>query len=508
MKISFSKVKWEYASEEGLNWLADFDNETAEGFLFKHSKYKKIFNVKDKVYVKEVNYRGIKSVIKFFHGGNAVREGKIALELERRGISIPNIYAFGVVRNFLSLKQDIMISEAVSSSKTLDEFLDRDFPKLSAPDKQSIIKNFSHFLRQLHDKGVLHKDLHPKNILVQDNGEIFRFVLVDLDKVVIRDKGLKWEEKAKQMGIFLSIFWISCGLIKRIRFLKYYLNNDVCPKNKKILQDIVHYAMINYRKNRKRRAKQCIRTNTEFLKQKFRDAVVYLFRSPESEYLLSSLLDNENISKGFKNNNIIKVSDFITYSKHYTIEKCPKKEGGRIAKYLSPRNRWSIIWQFPTNIMAIPTPLLCIEKRRGIFGDGLGYIFSKNIHDAIPIKDAWPVLNHTGKKRLCAKLGIIIGSLHQFGVYFGGLELDKIFIRKLNNKEKLYLSSIGRTSILNGLSEKHARKDILTLLADVKKVEDNEGYTEILLYCWMKWCGFQLNLGDDHYIKIILSNLK
>lgn len=60
-----------------------------------------------------------------------------------------------------------------------------------------VVRSAGHAVRDLHDAGIEHADLHPKNLLLTADG---RVVVLDLDRAVAHDRPLGAEARAKNLA--------------------------------------------------------------------------------------------------------------------------------------------------------------------------------------------------------------------------------------------------------------------------------------------------------------------
>jgi tRNA A-37 threonylcarbamoyl transferase component Bud32 len=101
----------------------------------------------------------------------ARREWQLAMRLEALGVPVVRHVAHGERWNWLGLRESILVTEGFDG-RPLDE----------APEVPPAA--VMEFVGQLHERGVLHQDLHPGNILAR--AEPLEFRLLDLDKTKIQ----------------------------------------------------------------------------------------------------------------------------------------------------------------------------------------------------------------------------------------------------------------------------------------------------------------------------------
>ncbi|EXX62554.1 Cdc15p [Rhizophagus irregularis DAOM 197198w] len=104
----------------------------------------------------------------------AIKEIAYELKLQREMPCRDNIIKFHVIANFESDDQDdlfkrYLIVMEYADSGTLKDYLKKTFNNLTWDDKYNIAYQLSCAVSCLHDEGIIHRDLHPGNILVHRN---------------------------------------------------------------------------------------------------------------------------------------------------------------------------------------------------------------------------------------------------------------------------------------------------------------------------------------------------
>ena len=122
----------------------------------------------------------------------ARREWRLALRLEALGVPVVRHVAHGERWNWLGLRESILVTEGFDG-RPLDEA--PDIPPAAVME----------FVGQLHERGVLHEDLHPGNILARAKPVEFR--LLDLDKTKLQSvvSAAEREDNLAFLGISLRL---------------------------------------------------------------------------------------------------------------------------------------------------------------------------------------------------------------------------------------------------------------------------------------------------------------
>ncbi len=95
-----------------------------------------------------------------------LKEWEIAVRLKEINVPTYSPIAFGIERQYGLIKKTYFISEKIPNAVTVKEFLSKN-RNLSSENRKSLIKSFSDFILTVHMAGVVHMDLHWKNILVK-----------------------------------------------------------------------------------------------------------------------------------------------------------------------------------------------------------------------------------------------------------------------------------------------------------------------------------------------------
>lgn len=116
-------------------------------------------------------------VYSFFRKPKAVRAYENALELLKRGVATPEPVGYVLCGKGL-LEESYLVTLRSKFEHTFYDFRDG-----IIAGKEDLIAAFARYVAQVHDAGVLHKDLSPGNILYgKEKGE-WRFELVDVNRM-------------------------------------------------------------------------------------------------------------------------------------------------------------------------------------------------------------------------------------------------------------------------------------------------------------------------------------
>jgi len=498
MDIDLNSIQWEYFSDEGREWLSLIKATPLQAEPFKRSMHRGVFYLPEGIYIKIFYYSGIRSVIKHIIGGKACKDGKIALELQQRGINVPNVLAFGKKHNHLQLQEDLLITEEVPDIITLRDFTQECFPYLSSKNKRDVIRTFSSFIHQLHHTGVLHKDLNFGNILIQKNVGKYRFFLLDLDKVHLKQRQLTQKERIENLGSLLRMFWTFTSMSQKIRFLNYYDDYRQQKTDRSHLYAIRNQTLKIYYKKGRTRGRQCRSTHARFIKERIGSYTIFRVRNDQTKKILQHLLPNpesiiltgNNIKQnGFVTTTTIKIQDRQYVLKRYVYNGWFSRIKNTLCHSMAART-WMTTFQFLMRKLLVPSPMICIEERPlGIARRS--YILSEVIENSQPLSDVLNVLNDSGIKRLLFQISIKIGWMHQVGCLHGDLSWDHILIQQSKTNPKIFLTHLDNSNVNRRIVLNRAKKDIDRFISDMKNRKIDQDQINMFIALWQKWAGFE-----------------
>lgn len=128
-----------------------------------------------------------KIVYRFFRKSKAQRSFEYADKLIELGIGTPKPIAYYEYTTPFLFKQSFYVSEQLDYDFTYRE-LTKDF---SIPDYDNILRAFTRFTYQLHQKNIHFLDHSPGNTLIKKKGAAYEFYLVDLNRMHFRPLDFK-----------------------------------------------------------------------------------------------------------------------------------------------------------------------------------------------------------------------------------------------------------------------------------------------------------------------------
>lgn len=136
-----------------------------------------------------------KIAYKYFRKSKARRSFEFATTLLQKGIGTPQPIAYFENHDFIGLKDSYYVSEHLYCDLTYRELVEiPDFP-----DHDKILRQFTRFSYDLHQKGVEFLDHSPGNTLIKKNAEgNYDFFLVDLNRMQFHES-MSFEIRMKNL---------------------------------------------------------------------------------------------------------------------------------------------------------------------------------------------------------------------------------------------------------------------------------------------------------------------
>ncbi len=121
-----------------------------------------------------------KIIYQYFRKSKAKRSFEYAKKLIENGIGTPEPIAYLENSDFIGLKDSYYVSEHLEADLTYRELVE--IPNY--PDSENILRQFTRFSYNMHQKGIEFKDHSPGNTLIKKNENgTYDFFLVDLNRM-------------------------------------------------------------------------------------------------------------------------------------------------------------------------------------------------------------------------------------------------------------------------------------------------------------------------------------
>lgn len=196
IKLMFSNAVTN--SKEVLYFINNFNS---KGILFGDGQRNKIklFELEGKtINIKSFKIPHLinKIAYKYFRKSKARRSFEYATILLKKGIGTPQPIAFFENYDFVGLKDSYYVSEHLQCDLTYRELVEiPDFP-----DNENILRQFTRFSFDLHEKGIEFLDHSPGNTLIKKTAEgDYDFFLVDLNRMNFHDN-MDFDSRMKNLS--------------------------------------------------------------------------------------------------------------------------------------------------------------------------------------------------------------------------------------------------------------------------------------------------------------------
>ncbi|MFN7099437.1 MAG: lipopolysaccharide kinase InaA family protein [Flavobacterium sp.] len=195
-----TKFKFSHAVKNSRDILSLIKNFSTSGQLFGNGQRNviKLFDIEGvTVNIKSFKIPNIinKVAYRYFRKSKARRSYEYATILLEKGIGTPQPMAFLENFNFIGLQDSYYVSEHLDADLTYRELVE--IPDY--PDHDNILRQFTRFSYELHQKGIEFLDHSPGNTLIKkkEDGN-YEFFLVDLNRMEFHD-AMSFEMRMKNL---------------------------------------------------------------------------------------------------------------------------------------------------------------------------------------------------------------------------------------------------------------------------------------------------------------------
>jgi tRNA A-37 threonylcarbamoyl transferase component Bud32 len=494
-------IRWRYLNAEGRAWLEALPTENSPGQLIKASVRRWVLRFAPGVYLKEVQYHGARALAKSIAAGNACREGTMLLRLARLGVPVPEVLAFGSQRRCGILMRDVLITKEVEADGSLLHFMQKDHPGLEFRSKKQVTADFADFIRNLHDLGVIQRDLHIDNLMLRQSAAGTKFVLLDAQRVTIKARSLTSTERAENLAVLLCNFWSLAATTQCFRFLRCYGLGWKTAEERGRLQHIKRLALALSRSSWDAHARQSLTTNALFIKASRDGFAVCRMRRAEDARLLDRLLPDPDrmLEHGLllKDGRTVKAARVDIDGRHYFLKRYNCKGWGYRVRNAFRRSRakrvWLNTWGFWLRHLPVPQPLMCLEERHLRLLER-SYVLSEYVQDARPLNQVWEDLDEPQRRTALTHIAMLLGRIHRFGGAHGDLKWNNLLITSVNGKPRVTFSDLDGSRMIPATSRLKRIKDVRRFLRDLEERDTTGLYRELFLRTWRRWANGEPSL--------------
>jgi tRNA A-37 threonylcarbamoyl transferase component Bud32 len=503
MKIGLDGIHWRYFSEKAGSWPAIAGQPSVTGEPRKSSYNRCVLRLPQGIFIKQIRYWGMKSGLKTLWKGNAYKEWKMILELERRGVPVPEVLAFGTDRSKGLLKREILVTKEISKGISLADFIKNNYPRLDFREKLQFIESFALFIKHLHEAGIFHADLHLRNIFIHRNNGENSFVLLDLDRVRINPVQLSQRQRTANLALLLANFWTLGSLTERFRFLKCYNSQWRGTEGRNFIKNISRIAFKISHKNWRKKTKRCLSNNSRFVKEKVGAFKIYRARCPVTDQILRGLLPDPDhiLEQGeiLKNGKTVKAAKIELDGRLFFLKRYNCKGWKYQIRNSFRRSRalrtWRVTWGFAIRDLPVPKPLICLEERNFRLLRR-SFVLSEFLEKTRRINDLWGEMNNFDQTGFSVRLAMILGRMHRVGGFHGDLKWNNILVRPFKDGKRIVLCDMDSARVYRHTQYSKSIKDLQRFLYDRRKWDADLQNEAFFISIWKKWSGISQVRSD------------
>ena len=136
-----------------------------------------------------------KIIYSFFRKSKAFRSYDFAQKLTQMGIGTPTPIAYYEQKGILGLGKSFYISEHLEFDLMFRDLVENQ----DYPNSDEILKQFTAFSFKMHQNGIEFLDHSPGNTLIVKNGNLYKFYLVDLNRMSFH-KNMDFQLRMKNLS--------------------------------------------------------------------------------------------------------------------------------------------------------------------------------------------------------------------------------------------------------------------------------------------------------------------
>jgi len=139
-----------------------------------------------------------KIVYTYFRTNKALRSYSNAMEIIHRGMRTPEPVAYINVKSHGLIKDLYYLSLETKAKDIKSELIDK------KQYDEKLLKAYAKFVAELHERGILHRDLNPTNVLYESDGNGgYTFMLIDTNRMTFYGGPVPKAECMEN----LTLFW-------------------------------------------------------------------------------------------------------------------------------------------------------------------------------------------------------------------------------------------------------------------------------------------------------------
>ena len=350
----------------------------------------------------------------------------------------------------------LMVTETVTNSEELMEFFTANYVSFLSEgkefEKRMLLNKLAVFIRDIHEKGFCHYDLHAGNILIKFNKEQnvtgYDLYLMDLHRVKIF-KSVSTNKRIFNLAQIFNSLSSIMTMSDKIDFIQSYGDSAFgnVTDEKELVRQIDEQSSkirnIHYRSRRKR----CLKESSVFSRRMIANMKMF-FRKGYDTDSLHELIEKHN--SALTNNDsavIIKRDSKTVLTRHAfkdkTVQNVVVKQYrvgcfGCLLKNLFRGSAGRKAWVAGNGLrvygLNTPLPLALLEKKRSGITTG-SYLIMEEVKDSLEM-DRYILKNFDNRKDIKKKKALIshfaktLGEMHNHNIFHHDLKTCNIMVKE------------------------------------------------------------------------------
>jgi len=350
----------------------------------------------------------------------------------------------------------LMVTETVTNSEELMEFFTANYVSFLSEgkefEKRMLLNKLAVFIRDIHEKGFCHYDLHAGNILIKFNKEQnvtgYDLYLMDLHRVKIF-KSVSTNKRIFNLAQIFNSLSSIMTMSDKIDFIQSYGDSAFgnVTDEKKLVRQIDEQSSkirnIHYRSRRKR----CLKESSVFSRRMIANMKMF-FRKGYDTDSLHELIEKHN--SALINNDsavIMKCDSKTALTRHAfkdkTVQNVVVKQYrvgcfGCLLKNLFRGSAGRKAWVAGNGLrvygLNTPLPLALLEKKRSGITTG-SYLIMEEVKDSLEM-DRYILKNLDNRKDIKKKKALIsniantLGEMHNHNIFHHDLKTCNIMVKE------------------------------------------------------------------------------
>ena len=350
----------------------------------------------------------------------------------------------------------LIVTETVTNSEELMEFCQANYEGSMSAEKESekriLLDKLVVFIRDIHEKGFCHYDLHAGNILIkfgkEQNVSEYDLYLMDLHRVKIFKSVSSNKRMFNLAQIFNSLSSIMTN-VDKLEFVRSYGCNALgnITDESKLVRQIDEQSSVIRNIHYRSRLKRCLKESSVFSRKKIASTKMF-FRKGYDIDSLYELIEKHNSVLAGNNDAVIMKRDSKTALTRHTFKdktvqnvvvkqyraSCPGCLVKNIFRGSAGRKAW--VAGNGLRVYGLNTPLTLALLEKKISGITTGsYLIMEEVKDSLEM-DRYILKNFSNRKDLRKKSELIrafakiLGEMHSYNIFHHDLKTCNIMVKE------------------------------------------------------------------------------